>query len=49
MSSDSDNRYLHLIRQDCLLPPGTHIVDYYRECDASNYFKEWARKKRMTS
>lgn len=24
----SDNRYLHLIRQDCPLPPGTHVVVY---------------------
>jgi hypothetical protein len=24
--SDSDYRYLHPIRQDCPLPPGTHVV-----------------------
>jgi hypothetical protein len=28
--SDSDNRYLHIIRQDCPLPPGTHVVGYCR-------------------
>ncbi len=34
MSSDSDNaRYLHLIRQDCPLPPGTHVVGYCRDSD----------------
>lgn len=27
----SDNRYLHLIRQDCPLPPGTHVVVYCRD------------------
>lgn len=27
----TDNRYLHLIRQDCPLPPGTHIVAYCRD------------------
>lgn len=26
-----DNRYLHLIRQDCPLPPGTHVVIYCRD------------------
>jgi hypothetical protein len=29
--SDSENRYLHLIRQDCPLPPGTDIVSYRRD------------------
>jgi hypothetical protein len=29
--NNSDNRYLHLIRQDCLLPPGTHVVGYCRD------------------
>lgn len=28
---DSDNRYLHLIRQDCPLPPGTHVIAYCRD------------------
>lgn len=27
----TDNRYLHLIRQDCPLPPGTHVVVYCRD------------------
>ena len=27
----SDNRYLHLVRQDCPLPPGTHAVIYCRD------------------
>jgi site-specific DNA recombinase len=27
----TDNRYLHLIRQDCPLPPGTHVVIYCRD------------------
>ena len=27
----SDERYLHLIRQDCPLPPGTHVVLYTRD------------------
>ncbi|GAB4514660.1 MAG: hypothetical protein OHK0046_17070 [Anaerolineae bacterium] len=27
----NDNRYLHLIRQDCPLPPGTHVVVYCRD------------------
>ncbi|MCC7208173.1 MAG: recombinase family protein [Anaerolineae bacterium] len=27
----SDSRYLHLIRQDCQLPPGTHVVAYCRD------------------
>ncbi len=27
----SDTRYLHLIRQDCPLPPGTHVVLYTRD------------------
>ena len=27
----SENRYLHLIRQDCPLPPGTHVVVYCRD------------------
>jgi len=27
----TDNRYLHLIRQDCPLPPGTHVVAYCRD------------------
>ncbi len=31
MMSDSDARYLHLIRQDCPLPPGTHVVGYCRD------------------
>lgn len=26
-----DNRYLHLVRQDCLLTPGTHAVVYCRD------------------
>ncbi len=26
-----DNRYLHLVRQDCPLPPGTHAVIYCRD------------------
>jgi 5-methylcytosine-specific restriction endonuclease McrA len=28
---DTDNRYLHLIRQDCPLPHGTHVVVYCRD------------------
>lgn len=28
---NNDNRYLHLIRQDCPLPPGTHVVVYCRD------------------
>lgn len=28
---DSDAHYLHLIRQDCPLPPGTHVVGYCRD------------------
>lgn len=28
---DSDSRYLHLIRQDCPLPAGTHTIGYCRE------------------
>jgi hypothetical protein len=31
MLMTSDNRYLHLIRQDCPLPPGTHVVVYCRD------------------
>lgn len=31
MSSDENARYLHLIRQDCPLPPGTHVVGYCRD------------------
>ena len=31
MSTDENNRYLHLIRQDCPLPPGTHVVGYCRD------------------
>lgn len=31
MSSDESARYLHLIRQDCPLPPGTHVVGYCRD------------------
>jgi len=27
----SDNRYLHLVRHDCPLPPGTHVVVYCRD------------------
>jgi DNA invertase Pin-like site-specific DNA recombinase len=27
----SDYRYLHLVRQDCPLPPGTHVVIYCRD------------------
>ena len=27
----TDNRYLHLIRNDCPLPPGTHVVAYCRD------------------
>ncbi len=27
----TDNRYLRLIRQDCPLPPGTHVVVYCRD------------------
>ena len=27
----TDNRYLHLVRQDCPLPPGTHVVAYCRD------------------
>jgi DNA invertase Pin-like site-specific DNA recombinase len=27
----TDNRYLHLIRQDCPLEPGTHVVAYCRD------------------
>ncbi len=29
MSNESAH-YLHLIRQDCPLPPGTHVVGYCR-------------------
>lgn len=29
--TDFVNRYLHLVHQDCLLPPGTHIVAYCRD------------------
>jgi hypothetical protein len=28
---NNDNRYLHLIRQDCPLPLGTHVVVYCRD------------------
>ncbi len=28
---DSNNRYLHLVRQDCPLPPKTHVVAYCRD------------------
>jgi DNA invertase Pin-like site-specific DNA recombinase len=28
---NNDNHYLHLIRQDCPLPPGTHVVVYCRD------------------
>ena len=31
MPSDDNARYLHLIRQDCPLPPGTHVVGYCRD------------------
>lgn len=31
MPSDDNARYLHLIRQDCSLPPGTHVVGYCRD------------------
>lgn len=31
MPSDENTRYLHLIRQDCPLPPGTHVVGYCRD------------------
>jgi len=31
MSSNDNSRYLHLIRQDCPLPSGTHVVGYYRD------------------
>ena len=27
----TDNRYLHLVRQDCPVPPGTHVVVYCRD------------------
>jgi len=27
----SDNRYLHLVRHDCPLTPGTHVVVYCRD------------------
>ncbi|MBA3871069.1 MAG: recombinase family protein [Anaerolineae bacterium] len=27
----SDDRYLHIMRQDCPLPPGTHVVIYCRD------------------
>ncbi len=27
----TDNRYLHLVRQDCPLPPNTHVVAYCRD------------------
>src|SRR5271165_6786387 len=27
----SESRYLHLIRQDCPLPKGTHVVAYCRD------------------
>ncbi len=29
--NNADNRYLRLIRQDCPLPPGTHVVGYCRD------------------
>jgi hypothetical protein len=28
---NNDNRHLHLIRLDCPLPPGTHVVVYSRD------------------
>jgi len=31
MSSSDNAHYLHLIRQDCPLPPGTHVVGYCRD------------------
>ena len=27
----TDNRYLHLVRQDCPVPPNTHVVAYCRD------------------
>ena len=32
----SDERYLHLVRQDCPLPPGTHVVLYTRDSGGKN-------------
>jgi len=29
--TENNHRYLHLIRQDCPLPPGTHVVVYCRD------------------
>src|SRR5512145_2266434 len=31
MTVPENARYLHLIRQDCPLPPGTHVVIYCRD------------------
>jgi len=31
MSDSDNNHYLHLVRQDCPLPPGTHVVGYCRD------------------
>src|SRR5512134_1859775 len=31
MSDADSTRYLRLIRQDCPLPPGTHVVGYCRD------------------
>ena len=39
MSSDSnENTYLHLVRHDCPLTPGTHVVVYCHDANlVSNY------------
>lgn len=31
MIEDNNQNYLHIIRQDCPVPPGTHAVIYCRD------------------